>query len=112
MELAAEKPWVLIARQLNYLDELAVGRDAAEDQPALLQRLSIGGIKFVSMTMALADGSSAVVNVPGQRACREAANPRAQAHCASHFFDLHQIAQFENDWIRRLDIEFRRVGVF
>src|SRR5258708_27236765 len=68
MELAAKKPWMLVAGQLNDLDELTVSRDAAEDQTALLQSLSIGRIEFISMTMALADLSNTVVNLARQRA--------------------------------------------
>src|SRR5437660_1853468 len=107
MELAAEEPWMLIAQQLDDLDEFPVGRDAAEDEPALLKSLSIGRVEFVSMTMALADFIGPIVDVARQRPFRQATHPRAQAHSAAHLFDVHQIAQLENDRIRRLDIEFR-----
>src|SRR5947207_3432000 len=95
MELAAEEPWMLIARQLNDLDELAVGRDPAEDEPALLQGLSISRIEFISVTMALADFSRSVIDVTRQRAFGQVTHPRPQAHRAAHLFDVHQITQLE-----------------
>src|SRR5437588_6417170 len=63
------------------------------------------------MTMAFADLTCAVVNIARQRAFRQTTYPRPEAHRAAHLFNVHQIAQLENNWIRRLDVEFGRIGV-
>jgi hypothetical protein len=35
MKLAAEKPWVNVAREFNYFDKLSVGRNTAENESGL-----------------------------------------------------------------------------
>src|SRR5881396_3677300 len=112
MELAAEEPGMLVARKLHNLDELAVGRDTAKDEAAFLQSFTICRIEFVAMTMAFANFGGPAVNVARQGIFSQTTYPRAEAHRAAHLFDIHQIAQFEDDWIRRFKMEFSRIGVF
>src|SRR5437588_117510 len=64
------------------------------------------------MAMALANLFRAAVNLPGQRTFSQQARPGPEAHRAPHFLDVDQIAELENDCVRRFDIEFGRVRVF
>src|SRR5438105_2754389 len=61
--------------------------------------------------MAFADLARAVVNVARQRTFSQTTDPSAKAHRSAHFFNIHQITQFENDRVRRLDTELSRISV-
>src|ERR1043166_1113720 len=54
MKLAADKPRMHIARQLDHLDKLAVRRNTTEHQTFLFQTRTILRIELVTMTMTLA----------------------------------------------------------
>src|SRR5438309_9330790 len=64
------------------------------------------------MAMAFANFFRAAVNLPRQRTLSQQARPGAEPHRASHFLDVNQIAELENNRVRRFDIEFGRVRVF
>ena len=64
------------------------------------------------MTMALADFARVAINFARQRTLGQQTRPRAQSHRAAHLVHVHQIAQLENDRIRSLKIELRRISVF
>src|SRR5581483_4032744 len=112
MELAPEEPGMFVAQKLHDLDELAVGGDAAKNQTAFRQRFAIGRIEFVTMAMAFADLAFTSVHFARERAFSQTTHPRAEAHRPAHLFDVHQIAQLKDDRVRRLDVEFGRVGFF
>jgi hypothetical protein len=52
MVLDRHEPRVL--RQLGDFDELAVGRDARDDEPVVLDRLEVGLVELVAVAVALA----------------------------------------------------------
>src|SRR5688500_15007018 len=63
VELAAQEPRVDVARQLDHLDEAAVLRDAAEDQPRRFELRAELGVELVAVAVALADGRGAAVDL-------------------------------------------------
>src|ERR1051326_6657536 len=81
MELAAKEPGMFVARKLYDLDELSVGGDAAENQAAFLQTLTISRIEFVAMPMTFADLARTVIGIATNsillivRVWRKAAHP-------------------------------------
>src|SRR5689334_6813951 len=58
MKLAGNEEGVVL--QLDDLDELAVGRQAAEDEAGLLEALLVGVIEFVTVPVAFVDHECAV----------------------------------------------------
>src|SRR5215217_643747 len=112
VKLAADKPRMNVARQLDHLDKLAIGRHAAEHQTFLFEPLSKLRIKLVTMSMTLADLVYTTINSLDQRAGRQPAGPCAESHRAAELLDVHEISQFKNNRVRRFDIEFSRIGVF
>src|ERR671939_484999 len=98
-------------RQLDHLDEAAVRRFAADTETCALQHLAKFGIELVAMPVALADLTRAAIDFARETVGRKPARPRAQTHRAAHLFDADQIAQLEDDRIRRLWIKLCRVGV-
>ena len=62
------------------------------------------------MAVALADFCFAV-GFGGERAGFKFAGPRAEAHCAAHFVDAEEFAQFVDDAMWRLWIAFRGIGL-
>src|SRR5438552_2418931 len=64
------------------------------------------------MAMALANLFRAAVYHPCQRTFSKQTRPGAESHRAAHLFDVNQIAELENDRVRRFKIEFGRVRVF
>src|SRR4051794_5681995 len=97
MELAADKPRMHVARELDHLDKLAVRRNTAEHQPFPFQLLSKLRIDLVTVSMTLADVISAAINLLDQRSGREPARPRPESHRPAQLFDAHEISQFKND---------------
>ncbi len=55
MKLTTEKPRVFIARELNYFNELPIGRNTAKNQTGAFQSLAKLRIKLVTMPVALAN---------------------------------------------------------
>src|SRR6185295_10609695 len=84
---------------------------AAEHQTFLFEPLSKLRIKLVTMSMTLADLVHTTINFLDQRAGREPAGPRAESHGTAELFDVHEISQFKNNWVRRLEIELSRISV-
>src|ERR1700752_3091323 len=112
MELTAEEPWMLVAGQLDDLDETLVSRRAAEHQPAFFQSLTKCRIEFVTMPVGLADLFRAAIYLTRERTFLKMTRPGAQTHRATHFFHIDQIAKLKDDWIRCLDVELSRFCVF
>src|SRR5438105_7067836 len=81
VELTTDKPRV--CRELDDLDELPVGGEAAELHPVLHEQVAIGIRDLITMTMALAHFGLAV-NLSGARPAGEPARIRAETHCAAH----------------------------
>src|SRR5690348_13270682 len=106
MELAAEEPWVL--GRLNDFDVIFVGRAAGDFQAGGNQSFFIFAIKFVAVAVPLADFELAIGPM-SERAGFEFAGPRAEAHGAAHFVHAEKFAQFVNDAVGSLRVEFRAV---
>ena len=108
MELAADEPRMI--RQLDDLDELAVGREAAQLHAVLDEQLAVLVRDFITMAMALAHLRLAV-DLGGARAARQPARIRAEAHRAAHV--RHVLLRFHqrDDGIVALRRELRRVAV-
>src|SRR5204863_6496791 len=79
VELAGDEPGMVA--ELDHLDQRAVGRDAGEHEPALLEPLAIGVVHLVAVAVALGD-LLAIVDPAPQRAFLEHAGIRSQAHRA------------------------------
>src|SRR5882672_12718928 len=90
VKLTTKEPGMLFTRKLDNLYKLSIGRDAAKDQPGTFKALTKFRIKFVTMTMPLADFVAAI-NLAGQRILRKIAGPGAQTHGAAKLFHVDQI---------------------
>src|ERR1044072_3479188 len=101
-EPTAEEPRVRLARQLDHLDETAVHRDAAYTQPRLLQLLAELRVELVSVPVALAYLRAGAGYLARETPFREVALPSAEPHRAAHLFNSDEVAQLEDDGVRRL----------
>jgi molecular chaperone IbpA len=79
VELHADEPRMI--RPLDDLGQQPIGRHAREDQPALFQRLAIGGVHFVAVAVALADLGGAIDPATTAVAGRASRDRRRAASC-------------------------------
>src|SRR5882672_8525360 len=106
VELAAKEPRMF--GRFDYLDVILIRRASRDFQSRRDQCLFEIAIKFVAMTVALADFEFSIRLVcEGTRL--QPAWPGAQAHGAAHFVDPQQLAQFVNHAMRSLRIKFGAV---
>ena len=83
--LGADEVGVDLARELDVLDELVVGRGAGEDQPGLLLQLTaVGVVDLVAVAVALLDVRLVVVDLADDGALGELGRVHAQPHGAAH----------------------------
>src|SRR2546425_7679307 len=82
VKLAGQEEGMIL--QLDHLDQLAVGRRAAENHALALELLAVGIVEFVAMAMALVYNERAV-DLLRLRAHHQLARLRAQAHRAALF---------------------------
>jgi hypothetical protein len=108
MELHGDVPRV--AGQLRDLDELAVGRSPGDAQPVLGERALVQTVELVAVAMALVDQRGAV-DALRQRARRQLAGVRAEAHRAAEIVDAEQVAELVDHLGRRIGRAFGRIGV-
>ena len=95
--------------KLEHLDESAVRRHAAEDQPPLPQRLPIGRIDLVPVAVPLGDLVGAVDAVrPGPRSKQTRVG--AEPHGAAHVRHLVLRVQERDHGMARPRVELGRVG--
>ena len=92
VKLATQKPGMHIARQLNDLDKPLIGRYTTERQASSFERLTKLRIKFVPMSMPLANLSSTTVNLARQRLWFQLAGPGAKSHSSAQLVDIYQIS--------------------
>src|SRR2546425_3912177 len=108
MELAANEERVF--SQFDDFHQLAVRRKAAEDKTGLLELIAISVVELVSVAVAFVYYKSAVKPL-GSGSHYQLAWLAAQPHGTAFVSDPGLAVQHGDDRIRRLGIEFGRVGV-
>src|ERR1700751_4556842 len=103
MELAAQEPGVVGG--FDDFDVVLVGGAAGDLEAGVDQSFLVIAVEFVAMAVALADFELAVRAV-SEGAGSELAGPSAKAHRAAHFVYAQEFAEFIDDAMRRLRIEF------
>src|SRR6266496_3747818 len=111
MKLTTKEPRMDVAGQFDHFDKFAIGRDAAKNEAFSLEDLTKFRVEFVPMAVTLAKLVYTAVNFASERVGSQVAGPGTKSHSSSQFLDVHQIAQFEDDRIRCLQIKFRRISV-
>src|SRR4051812_34005303 len=105
MELTCDEKGMCLAWQLDHLDELAIGRDAAKYETFFLEYAPIFRIEFIPVTVTFADLCAVVIDVAGKRAFPQLADVFAKTHRPAKLVNIHKIAQLENDRERCFFIE-------
>src|ERR1035441_4642120 len=100
MELAPEIPGMVA--QLADLDVRVVRRLAGDLQARRPQALFVFAIELVAVPVALVDFARAVGAV-SHAALGQAASPASQAHRAAQLIDSLELAELEDDAVRRAD---------
>ena len=92
VKLATDKPWVSIARQLDHLDKLAIGRHTAKHQTFIFEALAKLRIELVTMSMALSNGVF-IVNSFREGAAAKLAGIGSETHCPTEVLDAEKVLE-------------------
>ena len=103
MELAGDEEGMF--REFDNLDELAVGRVAAESKTGFFKFLAVSVVEFVTMAMAFVDDESAI-ETGGFGAHDELARLSAEAHGTAFFSDAGLLVEHRDNRVRRVGIKF------
>src|SRR5205085_12325622 len=110
VELTTKDPRVNVARQFDHLDEATVHRDAAEDESGAFELFAELRVELVTMSVSLAYLFAVAVDFAREAFGRKPALPCAESHRPAHLLDADEVAQLEDDRVRRVRIELRGVG--
>src|ERR1017187_9476094 len=108
VELAAQVP--RMPRDFADLHVGLVRRLPRNPQPGRRQDLFVLAVEFVAVPVPL-DNLARAVGPAGETVFRQPARPAAQAHGAAQLVDALQLAQLEDDAVRRPRVELRGVGL-
>ena len=108
VKLRSDEEWMV--RDLDDFDEAFFLGYGSDDESGILQLLTIGGIEFVAMTMALVNRFGLVVNLEGFGVREDDGFTGAETHGGAHVGDALLLFLQTDDGMSGFFVEFGRVG--